>query len=343
MLESAQKALQRSELLHLMLRLTFKLVAIAALSGVLVAQTAPPAARGTARTQNRKAKPKATRTQTRTDPPPVQPPPPQTPEQLPAAAPQVSYQNGLLSIASQNSTIGDILNALKRTMGTSIDSPSSNLAERVAVKLGPGQPKDVLASLFNGSRFDYIILGSAQRPGAIDRVILTQRQSGPSASASQSVSAQNSGAQPHIRSGQAANSDAADVEVDEGNESEQDNAPEREMGEDNSSEEPPPDNQPQQQPGTPQPGETPAVPQVVNPGASQNPGMQSTPPTAEQPTPQPGEPNPTPANPNQPQVKSPEQLLRELQMLQRQQQQQQQQQQRQQPNQPQQDQSEPPQ
>src|SRR3954464_9006971 len=55
--------------------------------------------------------------------------------------------------------------------------PGAN-GERVVANLGPGTPQNVLTSLLNGSRFDYIILGSQDQPDAVQRVIL-RAKSGP--------------------------------------------------------------------------------------------------------------------------------------------------------------------
>ncbi len=63
--------------------------------------------------------------------------------------------------------------------GASIDVPGMANSERVATQIGPGQPRDVLNTLLNGSKFDYVILGITGDPGAVQRVILTPRQSGP--------------------------------------------------------------------------------------------------------------------------------------------------------------------
>jgi hypothetical protein len=57
-----------------------------------------------------------------------------------------------------------------------MEIPGSASSERVVTQLGPGQPKDVLNSLLNGSKFDYIILGVTGDPGAVQKVILTSRQ-----------------------------------------------------------------------------------------------------------------------------------------------------------------------
>lgn len=59
-----------------------------------------------------------------------------------------------------------------------MDVPSGAGSDRVAMQLGPGQPRDVLNTLLNGSKFDYMILGVAGQPGAVQRVILTPKLAG---------------------------------------------------------------------------------------------------------------------------------------------------------------------
>jgi len=97
-----------------------------------------------------------------------------TPAETPATPPQVTFRDGLLSIRAENSTLGDVLRAVQSATGATIESPGLT-SERVYVKLGPGEPRDVLASLLNGSHYDYILLGSRQQPNAVARVILTTR------------------------------------------------------------------------------------------------------------------------------------------------------------------------
>jgi hypothetical protein len=107
---------------------------------------------------------------------PPTPPPPPTLEQQPPTAPQVSYRNGQLTIDAANSTLSSILRAIQVQTGASMDVPSAAGSERVAMRLGPGQPREVLHTLLNGSKFDYMILGVAGNPGAIQKVILTPKQ-----------------------------------------------------------------------------------------------------------------------------------------------------------------------
>lgn len=120
---------------------------------------------------------------------PVAPPVVLTPEQMPALPPQVAYAGGQLTITSQNSTLGDILRAVRKQTGASVEVPG-NATERVVGKFGPGPARDVLASLLNGSHFNYVLLGSATNPYALDRVILTSKSGGDAQPAPTEMAAQ---------------------------------------------------------------------------------------------------------------------------------------------------------
>ena len=106
-------------------------------------------------------------------PPPVPPPPP-TLEQMPALPPKVRFSNGLLTIVAENSTLADIMRAVRAQTGAVVEIPA-NATERVVTHLGPGPPRDVLVSLLHGSHFNYVMLGSPTRPGMLDRIILTSK------------------------------------------------------------------------------------------------------------------------------------------------------------------------
>lgn len=95
--------------------------------------------------------------------------------------PQVTYQNGLLTIDAQNSTLSQVLRAVQARTGASVEMPSSAANERVMMQVGPGPARDVLNTLLNGSKFDYIILGMIGNPGGVQKVILTTRESAPTA------------------------------------------------------------------------------------------------------------------------------------------------------------------
>src|ERR1700756_1792874 len=118
----------------------------------------------------------------------VQPPPPPLPsgptgpvQQIPldsigAVAPQVSFQNNQLTIVAPNSTLGDILRAVRKQTGAEIDIPAA--PERVVTHLGPGPARAIVAELLNGSRFNYVLLGSPADQTVLTRVVLVAK-SGP--------------------------------------------------------------------------------------------------------------------------------------------------------------------
>jgi hypothetical protein len=88
----------------------------------------------------------------------------------------VSFQNGQLTVVAPNSTLGDVLRAIKKQTGADIDVPAAN--ERVVTRLGPGPARDVIAELLNGSRFNYVLLGSADNANLLTRVVLVPKTPG---------------------------------------------------------------------------------------------------------------------------------------------------------------------
>jgi len=110
-------------------------------------------------------------------PQPAPPPPPLTLEQMPSMPPKVSFSNGMLTIEAENSTLADILRAIRKQTGAGVEIPP-NATERVVTHLGPGPARDVLASLLNGSHFNYVMLGSPTEPEKVDLIILTSKSGG---------------------------------------------------------------------------------------------------------------------------------------------------------------------
>jgi outer membrane biosynthesis protein TonB len=74
--------------------------------------------------------------------------------------------------------MADVLNQVKQQTGAQFEMTGVSAADRVYAKLGPGAPKDVLAALLDGTRFNFAILGSASDPAAVARVVLMPRAAG---------------------------------------------------------------------------------------------------------------------------------------------------------------------
>ncbi len=209
------------------------------------------------------------------------PPPPPTPEQMQANPPQVSYLNGQLAIQSTNATLSSILNAIRQQTGAQIEIPPGSGNERVATRVGPGPACDVIASLLSGSAFDFLIMGNPNQPGGVQRIILTAK----SRAITGGVSGMN-------------RPPASPVQSEDNNNEEEADSPE-----------PPPDEQQSQPPVT---GTVPPPPAEQQPAA-----VPGQPPTTVGPQQQPpGAPYPGQQGASgPPQVKTPEQMLQELQKL----------------------------
>src|SRR5579872_2848471 len=114
----------------------------------------------------------------KTPPPPLPSGPTGPVQQMPldsiaAVPPQVSFQDNQLTIVAPNSTLSDILRAVKKLTGAEIDVPSA--PERVVTHLGPGPAREVMAELLNGSRFNYVLLGSPDDQNGLSRVVLVAK------------------------------------------------------------------------------------------------------------------------------------------------------------------------
>jgi len=138
--------------------------------------------------------------------------------------PQVSYQNEQLTIVAPNSTLGDILRAVRKQTGADIEVPSA--PERVVTHLGPGPAREIMAELLNGSRFNYVLLGSPSNDALLTRVVLVAKTgpenvspppSGPSLAEQQQLGiVQANPGQPQPEMGpEATDADATDENADD--------------------------------------------------------------------------------------------------------------------------------
>lgn len=107
----------------------------------------------------------------------IMPPMPATLMNSSPVKPEVTMENGQLTIDAPNSTLSDVLSAIHRATGASIEGASPT--ERVAVKLGPGTPEQVIAALLRGTPYDYVILGTLGKQDVVARVLLTQQTNQP--------------------------------------------------------------------------------------------------------------------------------------------------------------------
>jgi AMIN domain len=137
---------------------------------------------------------------------------------LPPAPPkpslEVLFHDGLLSINSDRASLSEVLFAVHQRTGAEIGIPAGAEQEKVVVNLGPAPAPEVLSQLLNGSKYNFLILSSPKKPGALDQVILSPRAEGqvpaPPASARPQPTVDNANAddeatspQPGFRPGRA--------------------------------------------------------------------------------------------------------------------------------------------
>jgi hypothetical protein len=111
------------------------------------------------------------------------------------SAPQVTYVNGQLTISARDASLGDILRAVSTKTGAVIEFPSDRAQEHLFANAGPGPVREVLSSLLNGSRFNYVMLASPTNPNILQRMILTSSEA-PAAASAQEQPLQSAAVQP---------------------------------------------------------------------------------------------------------------------------------------------------
>jgi len=86
----------------------------------------------------------------------------------------VTFENGMLRIRAEKATLAQVLFEVQRQTQAEIAIPAGAEQEEVVADLGPAPARDVLASLLNGSPYNFIFVGNEL---SLERVILTRRDS----------------------------------------------------------------------------------------------------------------------------------------------------------------------
>ena len=96
-------------------------------------------------------------------------PPPAAPPKPPVT---VTLGDGMLCIRAEKATFAQVLSEVQRQTRAEIAIPAGADKEEVDADLGPAPVLDVLASLLNGSPYNFILVGNEL---SVERVILTRR------------------------------------------------------------------------------------------------------------------------------------------------------------------------
>jgi hypothetical protein len=102
------------------------------------------------------------------------PPAPPQPTETPKPAVTVTFQNGLLRIHTEGGTLAEVLFEVHRQTQAEIAVPAGAEQEQVVADLGPAPARDVLASLLNGSSYNFIFVDGEQGRG-LEKVILSRK------------------------------------------------------------------------------------------------------------------------------------------------------------------------
>jgi hypothetical protein len=94
-------------------------------------------------------------------------------EPVPAPAAMVIYKDGLLSISAENVSLSDVLHEVSAKTGATIEFPNGSATEPVFTHIGPGPVRDILATLLNGTKFNYVMLGSQNTADSLQKIVLT--------------------------------------------------------------------------------------------------------------------------------------------------------------------------
>jgi hypothetical protein len=94
-------------------------------------------------------------------------------ESVPAPAAMVIYKDGLLSISAENVSLSDVLHEVSAKTGATIEFPNGSATEPVFTHIGPGPVRDILATLLNGTKFNYVMLGSQNTADSLQKIVLT--------------------------------------------------------------------------------------------------------------------------------------------------------------------------
>lgn len=89
----------------------------------------------------------------------------------------VDYTAGQLTVVADRAPLGHVLKLIGGKTGAVIDVAPELQQELVMAKLGPSPVQDVLTALLASPRIDYIVFGTGDEPGSLQRIVVRSRQS----------------------------------------------------------------------------------------------------------------------------------------------------------------------
>jgi len=87
-------------------------------------------------------------------------------------------QDGKLRLVSDKANLAEVLGEVRAKLNADIAVPAGAEQEVVAVMLGPGTQREVITKLLEGSRYNFIIVGTDADANKVERVILSPKTPG---------------------------------------------------------------------------------------------------------------------------------------------------------------------
>lgn len=88
---------------------------------------------------------------------------------------EITFQDGRLRLVSNKASLAEVLNEIRAQLNADIVVPAGAEREVVAVALGPSTPRDVISKLLDGSRYNFIIVGTDADANQVERVVLSPK------------------------------------------------------------------------------------------------------------------------------------------------------------------------
>jgi hypothetical protein len=87
----------------------------------------------------------------------------------------VDYAYGKLTVVADNASLGAVLKLIAAKTGATVDLAPELQNEPVVARLGPDSVHEVLSRLFDSPRIDYIVFGTGDEPGSLQRILVRRR------------------------------------------------------------------------------------------------------------------------------------------------------------------------
>ena len=100
-----------------------------------------------------------------------------SPAPSPAPMAAVNYTQGQLTVVSQSASLGTVLKLISAKTGAVIDLAPELQNEPVIAQIGPSAVREVMTALLDSPKIDYIIMGSGNVSGGMERILVRTRQS----------------------------------------------------------------------------------------------------------------------------------------------------------------------